>query len=96
MKITTQQARAHQNTQQQIRRLAKRLSRMNEREVELVLTDILTVAQYTHIAQRHEIAMMLRKGYTQQHIAHTLRAGIATVTKTATQIRQLHIYSEIQ
>ncbi len=51
------------------------------RTVNIFMGDLLSPTEQTMLAKRLAIAYMLQKGYTQRDITHTLRVGLATVSK---------------
>jgi TrpR family trp operon transcriptional repressor len=68
--------------------IAKLLASLSsEKDVEEVLTGLLTTRERQSIEHRLEIVRLIRHGIPHREIAKTLGVGIATVTRGAAEVK---------
>lgn len=61
--------------------IAALLSLQNEDECARFLSDISTISELKSLAQRLEVARLLRAGYTYTHVEETTGASTATISR---------------
>lgn len=66
------------------------LSLSTEKEVTEFLKDILTHQELESVSKRLQIIKLLKSGITQNEIVEILGAGIATVTRGSTLLKEGH------